>query len=131
MFAYDLLQDYWVRPKLHRADLRIHRKILKEAVFHITNCNILDIGCGTGRLIDYMDKKNSYTGIDLSYQLLKQAVKRAKKKGFKQHCIIEGNAEQLIFKDNSFDLVLADTSLHMIPDHRSCIHQINRVLKNE
>ena len=131
MFAYDLLQDYWVRPKLHRADFRIHRKILKEAVFHITNCNILDIGCGTGRLIDYVNKENRYTGIDLSYQLLKQAVKKARKKGFSQYRIIEGNAEHLVFEDGSFDLVLADTTLHMISDHLSCLYHISRVLKNK
>ncbi len=63
--------------------------------------------------------------------MLKQAVKRAKKKMFQKMHFIQGNAEELFFDDESFEFVLMDTSLHMIPKYQLAIAETARVLKKD
>jgi ubiquinone/menaquinone biosynthesis C-methylase UbiE len=128
MFLYDFFQNHWVRPRIHMADPDRHEQILREAIARVKDSAVLDIGCGTGGAIALFDTSNDYTGLDLSYAMLKQAVKKARARGFRSYTLIEANAEELPFPDRSFDFVLIDTSLHMIPDFRKCIAETARVL---
>lgn len=129
MFLYDFAQDRFVRPRIHKADPKKHREILKNLIFSVKNSRVFDVACGTGVAITYFDSSNEYTGLDLSYSMLKQAVKKAKKKSFQKSRFIQGNAEKLLFNDESFDFVLMDTALHMIPEYHMAIAEIFRVLK--
>ncbi len=43
------------------------------------------------------------------------------KKKFNQYRLMHANAEEQIFPDNSFDLVMTDAALHMIPDWQKTI----------
>ncbi|PID99696.1 MAG: hypothetical protein CSA81_14925, partial [Acidobacteria bacterium] len=78
-----------------------------------------------------LDKHNDYTGLDLSYQMLKKAAHRASKKDFINYRLIRANAESQNFPDNSFDLILTDTALHMIPDWQSTIMAAGKSLANQ
>ncbi|GEM_PF-1185015 len=131
MFLYDFAQDHFVRPRLHRADPRRHGDILRNEIAAVKSSAVLDIGCGTGAAIPYFDGSNSYTGLDLSYSMLRQAVKRAKKKSFAELRLIQGNAEKLIFEDGIFDFVLMDTTLHMIPDYKRAVAEVRRVMSGD
>ena len=106
MFLYDFVQEHFVRPRLHKADPQRHREILKNLISPVKKSHVLDIACGTGGAIPHFDSSNEYTGLDLSYSMLKQAVKKAKKKSFKKSRFIQGNAEGLLFEDESFGLSL-------------------------
>ena len=129
MFLYDFAQDRFVRPRIHKADPEKHCEIMKNLISSVKNSCVFDVACGTGSAIPYFDSSNEYTGLDLSYAMLKQAVKRAKKKSFQKYRFIQGNAEKLFFDDESFDFVLMDTALHMIPEYHMAIAEISRVLK--
>lgn len=129
MFMYDAIQDYWVRPHIHHADPARHREIMHEMLSSVKESAVLDIACGTGGAVPHFDCSNDYTGLDLSYAMLKQASKKAAKRGFRKYALVEGNAEKLVFRDGLFDCVLIDTSLHMIPDYQMCIAETARVLK--
>ena len=128
MFIYNFAQEYFVRPRIHKADPEQHRRILKSLISPIKNSRVLDIACGTGGAITHFDNSNEYTGLDLSYSMLKQAVRRAEKKSFNKCCLIQGNAEKLLFKNESFDFALMDTALHMIPQYQLAIAEIAKVL---
>ena len=128
MFLYDFAQNHFVRPRLHKANPQKHREILKTLISPIKKCHVLDIACGTGGAIPNFDSSNEYTGIDLSYSMLKQAVKKAKKKSFQKSRFIQGNAEELLLGDESFEFVLMDTALHMIPKYQLAIAEAARVL---
>jgi ubiquinone/menaquinone biosynthesis C-methylase UbiE len=130
MILYDFAQDRFVRPHLHKADPQRHCELLKNLISSIKNLRVLDIACGTGAAIPYFDSRNEYTGLDLSYAMLKQAVKKAKKKSFRKSSFIQGNAEELLFEDESFEFVLMDTALHMIPKYQPAIAEAARVLTN-
>jgi len=128
MILYDLAQDRFVRPRLHKANPHKHHELLDSMLSPVTHSRVLDIACGTGGAIPHFDTSNEYTGLDLSYSMLRQAVKKAKKKSFRRSRFIQGNAEDLLLADESFDFVLMDTALHMIPKYQPAIAEISRVL---
>ena len=128
MIIYDFAQEYFVRPRIHKANPQRHREILKTLISPIKKSRVLDIACGTGGAIPHFDSNNEYTGLDLSYAMLKKAVKKAKKKSFRNFRFIQGNAEKLLFVDEFFEFVLMDTALHMIPKYQLAIAEAARVL---
>lgn len=102
-------------------------KFLKE--YANSGDNLLDIGCGNGRLSDMFENKNiRYTGVDFSKELIEIAKKeRGKNKRF-----IQANALKLPFKDNSFDTVFSIAVLHHIPskeNRKKFLSEAHRVLK--
>jgi len=101
---------------------------------------ILDAGCGSGRLLRLFNKMPvSYTGIDNSSNLLKQAREIWQKKFFTiqghgsklNYQFLKSEIQQLNFNDNYFDVIFAIASLNHLP----AIYQVqallewNRVLK--
>lgn len=90
--------------------------------------NILDIGCGTGSLLKlYREDGCKVTGIDSSPSMLK--ICESKLDGLGE--IHLGNASNLPFSDESFDLVLSILTIHeMSPVVRfSVMKEAKRVLK--
>jgi len=82
---------------------------------------VLDIGCGFGRFVYYLREKGiDAIGIDIS----ESSIKLAKD----NNCAV-GNAEDLQFENNSFDVVISLGVLHHTPDINKAIQEIWRVLK--
>jgi malonyl-CoA O-methyltransferase len=82
---------------------------------------ILDLGCGTGLLFEFLDRKNlNLIGIDISNEMLK--ISKAPK--------ILGDIENLPFKTNSFNLVLSFTVIQNLPTVNKVLKEANRVLKS-
>ena len=131
MFFYDFAHDRYLLPRLHKANPKRHREILKSLLSPVKKSRVLDIACGTGSAIAHFDKSNEYTGLDLSYSMLKEAVKKAKKKSFTACRFIQGNAEKLLFDHESFEFVLMDLSLHLIPNYQLAIAQVAKVLTKD
>lgn len=80
--AYDLIQYVWIRPKVHKASPQKHKKILEQRLCRVKQVNVLDLACGTGAAIPFLDRSNAYTGLDLSSAMLRQAKKKAEKNPF-------------------------------------------------
>lgn len=92
--------------------------------------NILDVGCGTGTHLDlYRRYDCNLYGLDLSPSMLEVARKRLGNAAKLEL----GNATDMPYEDNQFDLVIAMLSLHeMAPDTRSrVIMETKRVLKED
>jgi len=128
---YDFMLERFTRPRVHKADPQQHREVLANLIAPVQQAKVLDVACGTGGAIAHFHESNDYTGLDISYGMLKQAVKKAQRKSFNACRFIQGNAEQLIFNDESFDFVMMDTALHMIPNYQLAITEIARVLVND
>lgn len=88
---------------------------------------LLDIGCGTGYLIDMLASAHEaqYTGIDLSPNMVKVATD----KKIKNAIFTEGVSDNLPFADNSFDVVTCSQSFHHYPDTDKALKEALRVLK--
>ena len=92
----------------------------------LVNCKrILDVGCGPGVFEKAMPDLN-IIGIDLSYEMVHLANKITNANKF-----IVGNAEELPFKDNSFDCLMYITSLEFINNYKSAIDEAVRVLSRD
>lgn len=94
--------------------------------------SVLDIGCGLGgpcrMLAEEFNCKT--TGIDLSNEYVRTANNLSKllKLG-EQTSFIQGDATDLPFEDNSFDVVWTQHVQMNIPDKKRFYAEINRVLK--
>ena len=93
---------------------KIGAPIVKESV-------VLDVGVGTGRLLDLVDAKEKY-GLDISISYLK----KVKKLGVEVIC---SKVEDMPFEDSSFDIVFATDILEHVLDLNKAIEHMTRVLK--
>lgn len=102
-------------------------KVIFDFVKNKNYKSLLDIGCGTGYLIQILtkEKKADYVGLDLSVEM----VKEAKKKNIKKAEFIEGSADNLPFSKKSFDIVTCSESFHHYPDENKAMREAYRVLK--
>nr|AWI66908.1 Methyltransferase [Caecomyces sp.] len=91
--------------------------------------DFLDIGCGTGNTIEYLLKEYPdahYTGIDLAEKMIEVAKKKI------QHDNVEflvGDAENLPFEDNKYDVIICKESIHHYPNPEKFFKESFRVLK--
>ncbi|MFN3236174.1 MAG: class I SAM-dependent methyltransferase [Pseudomonadales bacterium] len=97
---------------------------------------VLDLGCGEGRhaITAYLLEKVHSVGIDLSLKDLKttrerHAVFRDDESNDRTLSISVANGAKLPFADGQFDKVICSEVLEHIPDYRSVLQEIHRVLK--
>ncbi|MGK7881557.1 MAG: class I SAM-dependent methyltransferase [Crocosphaera sp.] len=91
---------------------------------------VLDLGCGTGRLLNRLAKNFPDlrgTGVDLSPQMLKEA--RETNQHHPRLIYTQGNAEYLPFADNQFDAVFNTISFLHYPNPQKVFNEVFRVLK--
>jgi phosphatidylethanolamine/phosphatidyl-N-methylethanolamine N-methyltransferase len=89
----------------------------------------LFVGIGTGadlELINYSDL--DITAIDYSPDMLEKAKTKFKDSTIK---FLEMDAQNMVFEDESFDYVVANLILSVVPSANKCFQEIARVLKNE
>ena len=90
---------------------------------------VLDLGCGTGALLEQvikMDSIDAAYGLDLSDKMLEQA--RGKLTGV---TLVQGDSEHLPFEDDFFDAVYCNDSFHHYPKPTAVLAEVKRVLKQD
>jgi ubiquinone/menaquinone biosynthesis C-methylase UbiE len=87
---------------------------------------LLDIGCGTGESLRvYRDWTSDYTGIDISLGSIALAASSKPDRRW-----IAGDANQLPFRDESFDVIAFSSVLHHIPDFHIALREAHRILRS-
>ena len=93
---------------------------------------VLDIGSGAGldSLIAALQvgPEGSVTGIDMTPEMIENARKGAAELGLNNVTFVEGEAEKLPFGDSSFDVVISNGVIDLIPDKDAVFGEIHRVL---
>lgn len=93
--------------------------------------NILEIGCGTGRVSKIFATSGFHvTGIDPSRNMLDIVTNKSKSEGWNFNGV-EADARHLPFDNDSFDLVYCVNVLHLIKDWHKALSEIIRVSKNK
>ncbi len=128
-FAYDSVMQKSIFPKKFKGSISKHIELLKKEYETIQNKNILEIATGSGFSSELLNKNNSYTGIDISVGLLKQAVRKFKDHQFADVEFFVSPANDLPFSNQIFDIVICDLSLNFLGDLDSFIKEIKRVMK--
>ncbi len=92
--------------------------------------SVLEIGCGQGvgaGIIHDLFSPREYVGIDLDPKMIERA--RRKQNGLSNTRFLQGDAADLPFTDNSFDLAVDFGIIHHIPNWRDALTELHRVLK--
>ena len=93
-------------------------------------CNVLDIGCGTGKLLNrlaanYPDLQG--TGLDFSAEMLRQA--RRSNQHHPRLVFVQGNVAPLRFADEQFDTVFNTFSFLHYTNPEQVFAEIYRILR--
>jgi phosphatidylethanolamine/phosphatidyl-N-methylethanolamine N-methyltransferase len=91
---------------------------------------ILDVGVGTGLSLPLYPKDCSVIGIDLSDAMLKQAREKIRKNNFDHIEVVEMDAMNLSFPDNSFDKVFISHVVSVVPDPYQAMSEVRRVCRS-
>ena len=93
---------------------------------------VLDLGSGAGTdslvAAQMVGEDGHVTGIDMTPAMLAKARAAASEMGATNVEFVEGEAEHLPFPDASFDVVISNGVIDLIPDKDAVFAEINRVL---
>jgi SAM-dependent methyltransferase len=93
---------------------------------------VLDLGSGAGTdslvAVQMVGPDGDVTGIDMTSQMLAKACAAAAEMGAANVAFVEGEAERLPFPDASFDVVISNGVIDLIPDKEAVFSEIFRVL---
>jgi phosphatidylethanolamine/phosphatidyl-N-methylethanolamine N-methyltransferase len=91
---------------------------------------VLEVGIGTGISLPHYKRSLKVTAIDLSPDMLKRARERVEREQLSHvEDIIEMDAGDMSFPDNSFDVVVAMYVLTVVPEPRRVMQELQRVCK--
>jgi phosphatidylethanolamine/phosphatidyl-N-methylethanolamine N-methyltransferase len=91
---------------------------------------ILEVGVGTGLSLPSYGRGNRVVGIDISEPMLEKARERVSRLGLSQvESILVGDAENLDFADESFDVLVAQYVVTAIPNPEKALDEFIRVTR--
>jgi len=127
--------------------LEANRELLQTLPLESVS-QVLDLACGTGimsSLLFELKPQVSIIGVDISVESLSigrkkfaeqgilaeniAAFKQAEAKGKGTILILEGNAENLPFEPESFDLVMMGGAIHLLRDKANLLKSVKKVLR--
>src|SRR4029079_16819859 len=90
---------------------------------------VLEVGVGTGINVDLYPADCAVTGIDLSSSMLEKARERVARKGVRNVRLLQMDAANLKFADDSFDIVYAPYVISVVPDPVAVTREMRRVCR--
>lgn len=98
---------------------------LEKLLGSIKGKRVLDIGCGTGRIIQMLrDAGAKIVALDISEEMIKAVGQKFPS----VECVV-GDSDEMPFEDESFDLVLGLFWIVHLGDLRASFDEVYRVLK--
>jgi phosphatidylethanolamine/phosphatidyl-N-methylethanolamine N-methyltransferase len=117
--------DYFFGPTLHAGRLQaIERMGIKPGD------RVLEVGVGTGINLSLYPRDCAVTGIDLSDSMLEKARERVDAKELDNVRLLEMDAADLKFGDNTFDIVYAPYVISVVPDPVAVVREMRRVCRS-
>ena len=118
--VYDL---FFGLPLHHGRSRAIRRMAIKP------QDQVLEVGVGTGISLPLYPRRCSVTAIDLSEGMLERARTRVLQYNLRNVRLIQMDATELKFPDNSFDIVFAPYFISCVPDPLTVTREMRRVCK--
>jgi arsenite methyltransferase len=93
---------------------------------------VLDLGSGAGTdsliAAQMVGEQGHVTGIDMTQEMLAKARAAAAEMGARNVEFVEGEAERLPFPDASYDVVISNGVIDLVPDKDAVFRELFRVL---
>jgi phosphatidylethanolamine/phosphatidyl-N-methylethanolamine N-methyltransferase len=125
--VYDKLAtvyDLFFGPTLHSGRLQAIKRMNIQS-----GERVLEVGVGTGINLDLYPRNAAITGIDYTASMLEKARERAAKRDGTQVRLLQMDAADLRFADNSFDIVYAPYLISVVPDPVKVAQEMRRVCR--
>ena len=90
---------------------------------------VLEVGVGTGINASLYPRDCSVTGIDLSSSMLEKARERVARKEVRNVRLLQMDAANLKFADDTFDIVYAPYVISVVPDPVAVAREMRRVCR--
>ena len=94
---------------------------------------VLDLGCGAGTdtlvSAQMVGSEGRVTGIDMTPEMLVKARASVAEMGLDNVDLVEGEVESLPFQDESFDVIVSNGVIDLIPDKDAVFSEMFRVLR--
>lgn len=124
--AYDRHASYYdivFGPTLGRG-----RRLTVERANRLPGARVLDVGAGTGLSLPLYARDKQVIAIDAAPEMLQKARRRVAADGLAHvKALLEMDAEQLAFADDSFDIVVAMYVVSVVPDPARLMAEMSRV----
>jgi SAM-dependent methyltransferase len=97
--------------------------------------HVLDLGSGAGndcfvaRAI--VGETGKVTGLDFTDAMLEKAERNRAKLGFTNVAFVKGDIEEMPLPSDSFDVIVSNCVLNLVPDKEKAFAQMHRVLKTD
>jgi cytosine/adenosine deaminase-related metal-dependent hydrolase/23S rRNA U2552 (ribose-2'-O)-methylase RlmE/FtsJ len=122
--------DTWAQSYDRAANplLMLEHRYLLPMLPAVSDHDVLDMGCGSGRWLSYLAAKTPRTlrGIDVSAAML-QAASRKNIHGAE---LVQGSCDATPFPDRSFDLILSSFVLSYLDDLDSLAEELTRIARS-
>lgn len=128
---FDFMAKHVGLTVIHPGGLKATRTLI-DSLGITKESKVIDIACGKGSSAIYLAENYGcdVTGIDISADLVQEAQDTARKKNLGGKVRFQvGNAMELPFPDNSFDVALSQAMLVLVEDKVKTIKEANRVVK--
>ena len=116
--------DFTFGPTLHPGRLQAIQRMGIQ-----TGDRVLEVGIGTGINAPLYPRDCAVTGIDLSHSMLEKARERVARKDIRNVRLLEMDAADIKFADESFDIVYAPYLISVVPDPVAVVREMVRVCR--
>ena len=116
---YDFENNHW----WHIVRYKIFLNFIKKHIKSGTGYTMLDSGCGTGKMIDLLNSFGKVYGLEMS----SGAIKFCRQRNI--NTIVQGNAGNLPFMPNSFDLITTFDGIEHLEDDHAGIRDYYEICK--
>ncbi|CUA89552.1 class I SAM-dependent methyltransferase [Chelatococcus daeguensis] len=118
--VYDVVYDKLTAPARERA----------VAAALACGTHILEVGVGTGLSLEAYPTSARVTGVDLSEHMLRRAQQKVDRLGLRQvEALAVMDACRLGFPDGTFDAVVSQFVITLVPDPEAALDEFARVLR--
>jgi len=116
---YDLEKDYW----WHVGKRSLVEKLIQKYLRPGKNRQLVDVGCGSGLMMEILKKYGEPHGVDLT----EEALKFCRQRGLKN--LYQADVTKLPFKKDQVDLVIALDLIEHVADDVAAFREFHRVVK--
>jgi ubiquinone/menaquinone biosynthesis C-methylase UbiE len=125
---YDHLPGY-----MKEADMNLGCGVPVEHAGMKPGDSVIDLGCGAGNdcfvARALVGETGKVTGLDFTDEMLRKAVRNTRYLGYDNVDFIKGDIENIPAENDSFDVVISNCVLNLVPDKAKAFSEIKRILK--